>query len=94
MNQQTLLPISVNSTRRMFLKVFITPDAKKEKIEVKDGTLHISVKEPAERNQANKRVRQLVAARLGVSVGSVRIVSGHHSPKKTFSITTADPSDR
>lgn len=72
----------------MFLKVFVTPDAKKERVEEKDGILLIAVKEPAERNQANKRVRELVATRLGIPVSKVRIMSGHRSRGKMLSITT------
>ena len=46
----------------------------------------ISVREPAERNLANRRVLELVARELGLSVGKVRIVSGHHSPSKILSV--------
>ncbi len=72
----------------MFLKVFVTPDAKKERVEEKEGMLLIAVKEPAERNQANKRVRELVATRFCIPVAKVRIISGHRSRGKMLSITT------
>ncbi len=71
-----------------FIKVFVTPSAKKELVEEKsEGVLAISVKEPAERNLANTRVREIVAARLGVLLGKVRILAGHHSRSKMISIS-------
>ena len=61
--------------------------AKKEKI-VKKTKDHfdIFVKEPAERNLANKRVLELVRDYFKVYNGNLRIVSGHHSPSKIISI--------
>lgn len=76
----------------MYLKVFVTPGAKKEKVEVhpaKGGegeTLLISVREPASGNRANTRVRELVALRLGRPLSSVRILTGHHSRVKMISV--------
>ncbi|OGG72455.1 hypothetical protein A3A38_02110 [Candidatus Kaiserbacteria bacterium RIFCSPLOWO2_01_FULL_53_17] len=74
----------------MYAKVFVTPGAKKEKVEEgkKEGELKISVREPAQRNLANTRVRELLAARFRVPLARVRILSGHHSPRKLFSIDT------
>lgn len=70
-----------------FLKVFVTPGAKKESVEEKsEGVLAIAVKEPAERNLANTRVREIVAARLGRVVGKVRILTGHRGRSKIVSI--------
>lgn len=48
----------------------------------------ITVRQQAERNMANTRVRELVASHYGCTVSAVRIVSGHHSPHKILSITT------
>lgn len=70
----------------MFIKVFVTPGAKKEKIEGKDDTLRISVREPAAQNLANTRVRELVAERFKAPVGKVRILTGHRSRAKMISI--------
>ncbi len=71
----------------MYIKVFVTPDAKREKVEEKGETLMISVKEPALGNRANDRVKEIVAARLGVLVGKVRILTGHRSRGKMLSVT-------
>ena len=70
----------------MYIKVFVTPGAKKEKVEEKGETLLISVREPATGNRANMRVRELIAERQGVLVGKVRILTGHHSRVKMVSI--------
>ncbi|MCR4276395.1 MAG: DUF167 domain-containing protein [Candidatus Parcubacteria bacterium] len=73
----------------MFIKVFVTPGAKKEKIEEKGDTLRISVKEPAAQNFANTRVRELVAGRFKAPVGKVRILTGHRSRAKMISISSS-----
>ena len=70
----------------MYIKVFVTPGAKKEKVEEKGETLLISVREPATGNRANMRVRELIAERQGVLVGKVHILTGHHSRVKMVSI--------
>lgn len=71
----------------MYLKVHAVPDARKESVtEEKDGTLVIAVKEPAEQNRANKRIREIIAARLKLPTEKVRILTGHRSRSKMFSI--------
>lgn len=71
----------------MYIKVFVTPDAKREKVEEKGETLVIAVREPAEGNRANTRVRELVAARYGAPLAKVRILTGHRSRAKMISIS-------
>lgn len=70
----------------MYLKVFVTPGAKNEWVEGKGETLAIMVKEPATGNRANKRVREIVASRLGRTLADVRIFTGHRSRAKILSI--------
>ncbi len=71
----------------MYVRARVVAGAKKEKVErVSDDHFDISVREPAERNLANGRVREIIADACGVSVSSVRIVSGHHSPSKIMSV--------
>jgi uncharacterized protein YggU (UPF0235/DUF167 family) len=82
----------------MYLKVLVTPGARKETVEEKGdpsrqggaeaGTLIITVREPAEANRANTRVRELIALRLGVPLQKVRILTGHHSRVKMISISS------
>ena len=71
----------------MYIKVFVTPSAKKEKIEEKGDTLRISVREPALQNLANDHVREIIANRLGVVVGKVPILTGHRSRVKMISMS-------
>ncbi len=82
--------------RTMYIKVFVTPDAKRERIEENSSTklgaggptLLIAVRESASGNRANDRVRELVAIREGVPVGKVRILTGHHSRAKMVSVSS------
>jgi len=70
----------------MYIKVFVTPSARREKVEEKDDTLTISVREPASGNQANTRIREIIAMRVGKPLGKVRILTGHRSRVKMISI--------
>ena len=72
----------------MYIKVFVTPDAKRERVEEKGEMLLIDVREPASGNRANTRVRELVAMRVGKPLGSVRILTGHRSRAKMISIAS------
>jgi len=69
--------------------VRVRAGARKEKIEIeKDGAVLLSVREPRERNAANKRVRHILAAHYGVPPESVRLVRGQRSARKVFSVAT------
>ena len=71
----------------MYIKVHVIASAKKELVMRKGSDSYdISVREPAERNMANKRVLELVTRDMGLLPGSARIVSGHHSPSKILSV--------
>lgn len=71
----------------MYIKVKATPGAKKESItKVSEDTFKVSVKEKAERNMANSRIREVLAEYLALPLGKIRLVSGHHSPSKIFDI--------
>lgn len=72
----------------MYIKVFVTPDAKREEVEEKGETLLISVREPALQNRANDRVRELTAQRFKTPFGKVRILTGHRSRAKMVSISS------
>ncbi len=70
-----------------YVRVEVTPSAKKESvIQTDDKTFSIAVKEPAERNLANMRVREVLAKHLEVPQASVRMISGHRSRRKIFDI--------
>lgn len=73
----------------MYIRVHAIPGAKKETVTKEDDdVLYISVKEPAEQNLANKRIREILAENIGVSVAQVRLLTGHHSRSKLYSVET------
>ncbi|MDP2815215.1 MAG: DUF167 domain-containing protein [Rectinemataceae bacterium] len=78
----------------MYVKVRALTGAKKENLKEESSThFSISVREKAERNAANLRIRELLAMHFGVYLQQVRIVNGHQSPSKLLSIdieTTED----
>ena len=75
----------------MYIKVKVVASAKKEIVTQKsDNAYSISVKVPAERNLANTRVREIIASIYAINVKSVRIISGHQSPRKILSINIPD----
>ncbi len=71
----------------MYIKVQVTAGAKREQVlRDRDDHYTISVREPAERNMANTRIREIISRELVVPVGKVRLISGHQSPHKIISI--------
>jgi uncharacterized protein YggU (UPF0235/DUF167 family) len=71
----------------MLVKVQVSPGARRESVrEVSEHSFVISVKEPAERNQANTRVRELLAKRYGVRYEDVRFYTGVRGPRKVFRV--------
>jgi len=70
----------------ILVKVRVAAGARREKVERVPKGLKVYVREPAEDNRANARVRELVAMEYGMPEKAVRLVSGHHSTSKTFNI--------
>jgi len=71
----------------MYIKARVSAGMKKESfVEKSPDTVHIAVKEKAERNMANQRVIELVAGHFKVPKSKVRIISGHQSPSKILSV--------
>ncbi|HEY4516340.1 MAG TPA: DUF167 domain-containing protein [Candidatus Paceibacterota bacterium] len=71
----------------VLVSVKVKAGARKETIEkVSDTKFKISVREKPEGNQANHRVIELLARHFQVTQKSIRIVKGHHSPSKIFTI--------
>lgn len=69
-----------------YIKVWANPGSKKEKVEkIDSSTYEISVKQPAERNLANTRIRELLSLELQIPVQNIRMISGHRSGSKIFS---------
>lgn len=71
----------------MYIRVVVHPDAKKERVLQESETeFTISVREKAERNQANRKVVEIIANELRIPVNRVRIISGHRSQRKIISV--------
>ena len=71
----------------MYVRVTVIPSAKKEKFSVKTpDTIEVAVREPALRNLANSRVQEMLATHFKLAPGQIRLITGHRSRKKTFSI--------
>lgn len=71
----------------MYIKVKVIANSKKETFRRKSPTeFDIMVREPAERNLANKRVRELIANEFNIREKDVKILTGHRSPTKMLSI--------
>ena len=74
----------------MYVRVHVYPGMKKEKVTLLDEhTFEMVLKVPAERNLANHRVRELLAEWYNVPGGQIRIVTGHHSPRKVVDVLLA-----
>lgn len=72
----------------MYIKVKVTSEAKHDTLIKRGATIEVGVKEKAIRNLANNRAKEMVAKHFGVTERQIRIVSGHRSPSKIFSIET------
>lgn len=71
----------------MYVYVRVTAGQKREFVEVvRKNRFKIAVREPAERNLANRRVAALVAKHYKTDTARVRLISGHTSPAKIFSV--------
>jgi uncharacterized protein YggU (UPF0235/DUF167 family) len=69
----------------MLVRVKAFPDARKERvIPTGESTYDMYVREPAQHNMANIRVRQLVAVQCGVPLAQVHMQSGARSRSKVF----------
>lgn len=76
----------------MYIHVRATAGHKQESLEQLSEThFSVTVREEAERNQANRRIVELVAEHFGLAKGKVRIVNGHHSPSKLLSVSLEEP---
>tara|TARA_B100000745_G_C20082463_1_gene369835 strand:+ start:404 stop:622 length:219 start_codon:yes stop_codon:yes gene_type:complete len=71
----------------MYIKVRVYPGVRKEVIKkLGENRYEMHVKEKAERNMVNEKLRAILADEYSVDKKTVRLVSGHHSPSKIFSV--------
>ncbi len=69
----------------MYLKIKVFVDSRNERVEkLSDEEWRVWTKKPAEQNLANSRVLELLHEEFPNE--PIRMVSGHHSPSKIFSI--------
>ncbi len=74
----------------MYIHVKVHPKSKKEVFEqINEDHFEAWIKEPAEQNLANKRVFELLKNYFP-EAKRVRIISGHQSPSKLFSVNFED----
>lgn len=70
----------------MRIQVRVTPGARRERVEKEGERYLIAVREPAERGEANDRIRAILAREFGVPISRVRFRTGMRSPNKTFEL--------
>lgn len=69
----------------MYIKVRAYPQAKKEQVrQISETTLEVSVREKAERNRANRRIKELL--KIHYQSDRVQFISGHRSTTKIFNV--------
>lgn len=69
----------------MYIKVRVIAGARTEEVTEKDTNSFVfKLREPAERNLANKRVLEILKDKYPGR--EIRIINGHHSPSKLISI--------
>lgn len=72
----------------MYIKVRVTTGSKKELLtELHRDAFVIHVRENPQANNANIRVRELIAGHLEVTKTAVQIVRGHHRSNKLIEVT-------
>ncbi|MBU0611851.1 DUF167 domain-containing protein [Patescibacteria group bacterium] len=70
-----------------YVKIDVTAGSKKENFIIKTlDHFEVLVKEKADKNMANRKVIELVARHLKVPINTVRIVNGHHHPRKLLAV--------
>ncbi len=71
----------------MYIKVKVTPNARHDSVtKLATGHYEVSVKAPPKGGLANAAVHRLLSEHLQMAPHQVRLVSGHRSPSKTFSL--------
>lgn len=67
----------------MYVKVKVFTSQKEDKItQIGENRYEIRTKAEAKNNMANKRVLEILASRLDISVEKFKIINGHHHPIK------------
>lgn len=78
-----------NESMYIHIKAF-TGQKKEAVFEKKPGYFDVFVREKPEQNMANRKIIELMAFHFGVSVSSVKMISGHQKPSKILSINSGE----
>lgn len=71
----------------MYIKVKVFPKSKKEVIEkISENRFEIKVKEKAEKNEANKKILEILSKYFKIEEKNIKIINGHHHHSKLLSI--------
>ncbi len=71
----------------MRFQVKVKPAAREERVETRDdGSLFVAVTEPPVKGRASAAICRALAAHFGLSLASVRILSGHTSRAKLVEV--------
>lgn len=71
----------------MHIKVRVRTGSKNDKVtELTPSEFKIEVREDPQDNQANDRVRALLANHFKIDAGKVHMIRGHHKPSKILEI--------
>ncbi|HYW90875.1 MAG TPA: DUF167 domain-containing protein [Gammaproteobacteria bacterium] len=74
----------------LLLEVYVQPGARRSGAAgMHDGRLKLRIAAPAHEGRANHALLRLIAKRLGVSAGQVRLVRGQRGRNKTVAVTGA-----
>jgi uncharacterized protein YggU (UPF0235/DUF167 family) len=71
----------------MLVRVRVKTGVRKESfVAVNETQFTIAISTLPERNEANRRVRALLADYFEIDTSHVRLLTGHHAPQKTFEV--------
>ncbi len=71
----------------MYIHIDVSANSRGDSLkQISEGHFLITTRMPPEHNMANARVISLLARHYKIIPSAIRIVSGHHMPRKTISI--------
>ena len=75
----------------MYIRVHVVAGARRERIvKIGESEWQMTVREPATRNLANQRIKEILAENYVISTKHVRLITGYHSPTKIFDVEVED----
>lgn len=73
-----------NDAAGKIVRVKATAGARREAVQLEGGVYRISVKEKAEHNYANERIKAVLARELSLPERAIRLIAGQRSQAKKF----------